>query len=126
MAILPRGQVRCRPAAHAAPKQDHIALLDTAHMCEVVIDSISILFHLLLVWLARFVEAIARVLNSEDMHLHLGSKHVQQIERQADIFSISVEVKHYFVATIFAGEVQAWYILQCRVVLTLRIFLHFD
>ena len=112
MAVLARRQIRARPAAHRPPEKNHVTFFDTGHLREVVVDGVGVLFHLLLIWLTGFVEAIAWVLDSEDVHLHLSSEHVEQIEGKTDILRVPVEINHDLVASILAGQVQAWDILR--------------
>ena len=107
MALLAGGQVRCGPAAHAPSEQDHVAFLDADDLCQIVIHGVCVLLHFLLVRSARLVEAVPRVLHRQYMHLHLGPEHVQQVEGQADILGVAVEVDDDLISAILAGQVKA-------------------
>ena len=45
------------------------------------------------------------------MHLHLGTEHVKQVKGETDILCVAVEVDHYLVAAVLAGQVETWYVL---------------
>lgn len=42
------------------------------------------------------------------MHLHFCTEHIQEVEGEADIFSVSMEVYYEFVAAVFTGKVETW------------------
>jgi len=119
--LLSRRQVRSRSTSHAAPKKNNVTFFDANDLRQVVVYRVRILLHHLLVRLAGLVESVARVLDGEHVHLHLSAEHVEQVEGKADVFRISVEVDHNFVATLFARKEQAWDVLQRFVLLLLLI-----
>ena len=115
VSIFAGRQVARRPAAHTSSKKNYVAFFDAHHLGQVIVDCISIVLHFLFIRARSFIKTVARVLNGQNMHLHLSAEHVEQVKGQSNILCVTVEIYDHFVATIFAWKVQAGYVLDIMI-----------
>jgi len=122
MAALAAGQVTRRPTAHASTEQNYVLVFNSADCCQIVIYWVGVFFHLLLIRSAPFVQSVARILDSEYVHFHVLSEHIEQVECKTDVFGITMEVNYNFGATVFTRQVQGWNVLKIFVSLLSYLF----